>query len=307
MPTENSDIPLQKKMFPTNPFPDVDPRDFNKLNKERVTEDYVAENLVLCGWKVFEPFTDTGIDMIISKEVCPYGHTSLFSSEKYLCSRCQSKPISILRFLQVKTRSLKGQIFGFTVRPKDLRVDPRHVYLLYCDTTNDFFIVPVFDYLSFFEKIRSNPFSAPSFRRENQKLNSLRYDKRTGDWYWGSHSWEDFRNVNGLKLLQNPDIDINLEKWVQRTRYLYNKLVITFSSGNTYGDEIEKLVQNALKIRRRLFSDKSKAMQEKENQLSFLRRSIRDKFLFGSIMKYWETVKNLEIIGEETEKRIKGE
>ena len=39
-----------EKAFPLNPFPDVEPVDFNKLNKKRVTEDFVGENFKLMGW-----------------------------------------------------------------------------------------------------------------------------------------------------------------------------------------------------------------------------------------------------------------
>jgi len=36
---------IQEFSFPINPFPDVKPSDFNKLNKKKVTEDFVSENL----------------------------------------------------------------------------------------------------------------------------------------------------------------------------------------------------------------------------------------------------------------------
>jgi len=47
--------------FPINTFQDVSPSDFNKLNKKKVTEDFVSENLKTMGWDVYDPFTDTGI------------------------------------------------------------------------------------------------------------------------------------------------------------------------------------------------------------------------------------------------------
>jgi hypothetical protein len=286
------------RKFPTNPFPDVNPCDFNKLNKKRVTEDFVSENFELMGWRVFEPFTDTGIDRIITKEVCPSGHTPLDAFENRICSKCGKPAIDVTRFLQIKTRSLKNSIFGFTIRPKDIRVDPRHVYVLYCDTTQDFFIVPIFDYLKFFKDINSNPFSATSFRRENQKLNSLAHDQSTGSWRWGEHSWESFRNINGLTILQNPNIDLNLNDWIKKTRELSNQLLMTFNSGRTYPSQIESLVNDALNTRVQLFADKRRAMDQKEKVLNYLRNTIKDYTLFESIMKYWETIKNLEIRGE---------
>ena len=288
------------KTFPTNPFPDVDPKDFNKLNKKRVTEDFVSENFELIGWKVFEPFTDTGIDRIITKKVCPSDHTPLDLTEN-TCSECGKQTINIVRFLQIKTRSLKNGIFGFTLKSKDMRTDPRHVYVLYCDSTRDFFIIPVFEYLKFFDDINSNPFSATSFRKGNQKLNSLRYDESKDSWSWGKYSWEKFRNVEGLKKLQDPNIDLNLTEWVEKTRELSNRLLITFKPGRTYASEIESLVNDALAARIKTFADKNLAVSQKEEELNYLKNTIEDNALFESIMKYWETIKNLEIRGETEE------
>jgi len=272
------------------------------LNKKRVTEDFVSDNFELMGWKVFEPFTDTGIDRIISKKVCRYGHTDIGTSEN-ICSKCGEKTIDILRFLQIKTRSLKNGVFGFTLKSKDIRIDPRHVYVLYCDSTQDFFIIPVFEYLRFFLDINSNPFSATAFRKGNQKLNSLRYDESTNSWSWGRHSWERFRNIEGLKSMQNPDIDLNLIDWMKKTRELSNQLLMTFSSGGTYPHEMEKSVSEALASRVQVFSKKQSAVEAKAYILNYLKSTIKDEVLFQSIMKYWETIRNLEIAGEREERR----
>ncbi|MCD6547752.1 MAG: hypothetical protein J7K22_04345, partial [Nanoarchaeota archaeon] len=177
-----------RKKFPVNPFPDVKPEDFNKLNKKKVTEDFVSENFRLMGWDVFEPFTDTGIDRIITKKVCPRGHTPVNISEGNVCRVCGKSTIDILRFVQIKTRALKNGMFGFTLKPKDIRIDPRHVYVFYCDTTIDFLILSVYDYLKFFDNSKSNPFAPTSFRKGNQKLNTLRYNKKTNKWSWAGHS-----------------------------------------------------------------------------------------------------------------------
>ena len=204
-------------IFPKNPFDDVNPSDFNKLNKKEVTEDFVGENFRVLGWDVYKPLTDTGIDRIIVKFVCPDGHTALDQELKNKkCSECGKSPIEITRFIQVKTRKLVNNVFGFTLKPKDIRIDPRHIYLLYSDNTTDdkqdFLIVSVKELLSFFKSNKINPFSNKSFRRGNNKLNSLKYDPGSNTWAWNGVSWEGFRNINGLKLLQNPWVDLNIRQ-----------------------------------------------------------------------------------------------
>ena len=63
------------KRFPSNPYEDVTPSEFNKSNKKHASEYFIAENFKSYGWFVYEPFTDTGIDRIIEKKVCPENHT----------------------------------------------------------------------------------------------------------------------------------------------------------------------------------------------------------------------------------------
>jgi len=72
------------------------------------------------GWDVYDPFTDTGIDRIISKKICPNGHTPINKSEDSACKICGVKSIDIVRFVQVKTRALRNGIFGFTLKSKTL-------------------------------------------------------------------------------------------------------------------------------------------------------------------------------------------
>lgn len=288
------------KIFPVNPFPDVEPTDFNKLNKKRVTEDWVSENFEAVGWKVFEPFTDSGIDRIITKRVCPNGHTAPNLSEEK-CSTCGALTIDILRFIQVKTRALKNGIFGFTLKSKDIRIDPRHTFVFYSDSTQDLLIVPVFQYLKFFEDIQNNPFAPTSFRKGNNKLNSLQYNQQRDTWYWGKHSWAKFRNLSGLMMLQDPKIDIDLLTWIKKTREISNKLLLKFHSGGSYPVSIAPIVNKELENRKRIFSDKSAAVREQSKYLAYLREKIKDQSLLDSIMKYWETIKNLEIAGEERE------
>jgi len=288
----------ESKKFPVNPFPDVKPQDFNKLNKKKVTEDFVSENFKLMGWNVFEPFTDTGIDRIITKKICPRGHTPVNISERNVCRTCGTPTIDIIRFVQIKTRALKKDMFGFTLKSKDIRIDPRHVYVFYCDTTRDFLILSVYDYLKFFDDVKSNPFASTSFRKGNQKLNTLRYDKKTNKWSWAGCSWESFRNVEGLKRLQNPEIDLNLRELTKEVRKLNNKLLIKFNAGKTYPRSIEKKVNNELNKKLKKYTKKKNIVKTRDFVLKYLKKAIKDKAIFESIMKYWETIKNLEISGE---------
>ena len=41
---------MTDKKFPINPFPNVDQLKFSKLNKKKVTEDFVHINLEKQGW-----------------------------------------------------------------------------------------------------------------------------------------------------------------------------------------------------------------------------------------------------------------
>jgi hypothetical protein len=284
--------------FPINPFPDVQPIDFNKLNKKKVTEDFVSENLKTMGWDVFEPFTDTGIDRIISKKICSNGHTPINRSEDSICKVCNTKSIDIVRFVQVKTRALRKGIFGFTLKSKDIRIDPRHLFVLYCDTIPDFLFVSVYEYLTFFDSIGNNPFSSTSFRKGNNKLNSLKFDADEKTWSWNGHSWENFRNANGLKMIQNPFIDLELQKGIRNTRVLSNKLLMKFSAGSSYPVKLEVIINNLLKLKLELYSDKQNIVSEREKVLEHLKKDIQDKSIFESIQKYWEHIKNLEIVGE---------
>lgn len=217
--------------FPTNPFEDIRPSEFNKLNKKHVTEDFVSENLKNLGWDVYSPFNDTGIDRIIIKSVCPEGRTEVDGNLKNLkCPICHKESIEIKRFVQVKTRQLKNNIFGFTLKSKDIRIDPRHIYFLYSDNTTaekqDFLIISVKEYLKFFIDNNMNPFAPTSFRKGNNKLNSLKYIPNTDKWSWGRHSWEVYKNIEGMNKIQNPQIDLNLDTEIEETRQLIARVKI---------------------------------------------------------------------------------
>lgn len=293
--------------FPTNPFEDIKPNEFNKLNKKHVTEDFVEENLKLFGWTVYTPFNDTGIDRIAIKTVCPNKHTPLEVSLNNLnCPDCGAKPIVIRRFIQIKTRSLKNNVFGFTLKSKDIRTDPRHCFLLYSDQTEenkqDFLIILVGDFVNFFlsnaNKI-ANPFGPMAFRKGNNKLNSLRYNPNSKEFTWSRLSWELYRNKNGLKKIQDPIIELNYDDTVRVTRENANKLLKNFSPGRSYSEflaetisgELNIVVTKGIKERNFLKSMRTRTSNE-------LAKGI-DKETSQSRDKYFEHVKSMDALGDD--------
>ncbi|RLE39508.1 hypothetical protein DRJ17_00990 [Candidatus Woesearchaeota archaeon] len=294
-------------IFPKNPFEDVNPSEFNKLNKKHVTEDFVEENLKRLGWEVFRPFNDTGIDRIIMKRVCPNGHTKVDEQlHGDACPICNAQVIEIRRFIQVKTRQLKNNIFGFTLKSKDIRVDPRHVYLLYSDNTSndkqDFLIISVKDYLKFFDDNHMNPFAPTSFRKGNNKLNSLRYNPNTDKWSWGRHDWEMFRNLEGMKRIQDPNIDLNLDNEIIETRALANKLQRVFAKGSTYSKETERKINQVLQQNLSLYSDPKKIVQLRKSVEEYIKQNT-DEVTFASMKKYFEFIKTIEVSGADEDSK----
>jgi len=287
--------------FPTNPFEDIQPTDFNKLNKKHVTEDFVEENLRILAWEVYSPFNDTGIDRIIVKNVCKNGHTkvneNLFDKK---CPVCNSESITITRFVQIKTRELKDYIFGFTLKPKDIRIDPRQVYFLYSDKTTetqqDFFILSVKDYLEFFIKANSNPFAPTSFRKGNNKLNSLKYNPSMNKWSWSGHSWESYRNIKGMIRIQSPIIDINLKNEIIATRKLADKLQRVFSRGRSYDLKTETKANQFLNKKTVLYGSKNEILKLRKRMNGFLEENC-DKETYESSLKYFENIKIADILG----------
>lgn len=289
--------------FPSNPFEDIKPSEFNKLNKKHVTEDFVEENLKKQGWDVFRPFNDTGIDRIITKIICPKGHTKIHENLRdKSCPICKVKGIEITRFIQVKTRQLKKNIFGFTLKSKDIRIDPRHVYLLYSDNSSkdkqDFLIISVKEYLSFFDKNKINPFSSMSFRKGNNKLNSLKYHPDKDLWSWNGKSWEEFRNLKGLSKIQSADIDLNLPEEIIKTRDLANRLQRVFSKGRSYSEHAENTINKILKINLIKYSNKKDILNLREKVELYLEKNCDEETL-SSMRKYFEFIKTIETIGGE--------
>jgi hypothetical protein len=199
-----------KEKFPYNVFPDVDRGSFNKFTKKNVTEDYIIENLKLQGWDCYAPFVDTGIDIIASKII-----------------KSGDKALRLYRFIQVKTRELVNGSFGYTLKSKDFRTDPRHFFLLYCDNIDEIILIGMDDYLRIFEsnyEMGITHFANPTFRYDNNKLNSLKFFKsRSCKWNWTYRSssgnkticFDEYRNENGLRRMENIDIDLNIESKIR--------------------------------------------------------------------------------------------
>ncbi len=172
----------------------------------------------------------------------PKNHT-IFDDDTLLtkkCPKCQTDLINIQRFIQVKTREIKGEenedmFFGYTLKSKDFRTDPRHIFLFYSDATNDFLIVPMFEYLSFFHKkeIGKSHFGTPSFRIGNNKLNSLKRNEK-GIWEWKSrtsYSFMPFLNEKGMELMANPDCDLQAKIYIKKIVNMKFDLFYDYSAG----------------------------------------------------------------------------
>ena len=297
--------------FPSNPFEDIKPSDFNKLNKKNVTEDFVEENLKELAWDVFIPFNDTGIDRIAIKTVCPDGHTEIDGNlRNQKCSKCGKSGIEIIRFIQIKTRQLKNNVFGFTLKSKDVRIDPRHIYFLYSDNTTkdkqDFIIISVKDFLSFFNSKNINPFAPTSFRKGNNKLNSLKYDPVNDRWSWGSYDWELFRNLEGMKKIQYPKIDLNLANEIMETRHLANKLLRSFSKGQTYSESMETKIKSELERNLSLLKNRAIILELRRKAQEYIESNCDDDTLQSS-RNYFEYIKLIDTIGENSDSVSEGD
>ncbi len=233
--------------FPVNVFEDVKGEYFSKHNKKNVTEDFVTENMKEMGWNVYRPFNDTGIDLIATKAVCKVCFEDLYDKQTSAkCQKCNSDLVYIKRFIQVKTREIKGDennsSFGFTLKSKDIRTDPRHVFLLYSDYSKDFLFINTYEYLKLFsenENIGKSHFSTPSFRKGNNKQNSLKRDEQN-KWSWSGISFNNFLNEIGLRGITNPKIDLELGSFVTMTQQLKFELFYNYSRGRNDNIDSEK-------------------------------------------------------------------
>lgn len=284
---------MENIKFPAHVFEDVKGNDFLKHNKKHVTEDFVTENFNLFGWRVYRPFNDTGIDLIATRYVCPNGHTAWNdNSQDMLCKECNQNKIEITRYIQVKTREVKEtknkkvETFGYTLKSKDFRTDPRHVFLLYSDYTNDFIIIPTFDYLKLFydnKSAGSTHFATPSFRQGNNKLNSLKYNKENKSWCWNPKKdnipFNKFVNHNGMQLITSPNVDLNLSEYLKSVQDLKFKLFYNFSKGKS--KYISSTIENQINEHFNTFINKSideiNSLREK-NRL-YLKNSLSEELL----------------------------
>ena len=270
--------------FPTNPYEDVLPSEFNKSNKKHASEFFIAENFKQYGWFVYEPFTDTGIDRIIQKKVCPDGHTEYNDDtrQKKQCSKCSKDLMKITRFVQIKTRELKDQkggkkdkykYFGFTLSSADFKTDPRYVFLLYSDNTTkedqDVLIIPIFDFFDFFTKHKSlgqSFFSTTSFRQGNGKINDLNYNLGTKSWVYhptkkSEINLDEFVNESGLKKIS--DLRLDNEFQTVQEKLTEQKLALYFDPVK-WKDNV-KMVQPILDGRlKKDYPEKLKIQREKQ-------------------------------------------
>ena len=272
--------------FPINVFEDVTGKDFSKHNKKHVTEDYVSENFKECGWKVFRPFNDTGIDLIATKKCCPKNHTQFYdeTSNQDKCEVCKENLITIKRFIQVKTREVKGdeaasQFFGYTLKSKDFRTDPRHVFLLYSDYTNDFIIIPMYEYLKIFhdtEQLGKGHFGTPSFRQGNNKLNGLRKFS-DGHWAWKTRGettyFDKFVNNNGMQLIMNPNYDLKIDEFIEKIFHLKFSLYYNYSKGRQVDEVMESKIKKYLQMKvthnlKSISADRKKTREKLKKELS---------------------------------------
>jgi len=251
---ENGEI--MSKRFPLNPFEDVEPSAFNKYNKKHASEHFLDENFRKIGWEVFEPFTDTGIDRIIRKKVCPNGDTDIHDDtrKEKKCSQCNQPLQRITRFIQIKARALKVpkqrwlrdldyRYFGYTLESKDFRTDPRHVFLFYSDNTTDtqqdVHIIPIADYFQFMidHNQEDTRFAVKLFRTGKNKDNFIHYTPG-GDWtYIQSQIIQipfcDWLNENGLGKISDISIENDFAALQTQVTEHKLKLFYRFSKGNS--------------------------------------------------------------------------
>jgi len=297
-------------IFPKHIFEDIKGSDFSKHNKKQVTEDFVAQNFVECGWNAYTPFNDTGIDIIVTKKVCPNKHTKHAQKTfgQTVCKECDRNLIEIKRFIQVKTREIKDNetsgkdmFFGYTLKSKDFRTDPRHIFLFYSDATNEFLILPMYEYMKFFfdnRDMAKSHFGRPSFRKGNNKLNNL---NRTihHDWIWKSRhdkvNFNKFVNQMGLLLLSNVEYDLNLDNYVSEISEMKLELFYTYSRGKQVKKKAdEDKINDLLKQQRE--GTNVDVICNSRGKIKTKLKSDLDDTLKESINKYWIKFKNLEAL-----------
>jgi hypothetical protein len=290
--------------FPVKIFDDIEGSDFEKHNKKQVTEDFVTENFKEIGWSVYRPASDTGIDLIAIKRMCPKGHTKMdmtYPNDVNKCEECGEKLIQVKRFIQVKARELKGdsngsQFFGYTLASKHFRTDPRHVILLYSDYTTEFLLIPMYEYLKIFhenESMGKSHFGTSSFRKGNNKLNSLR--KENGHWSWRSRSshvsFDEFVNVKGLEKISNCNYDVEFEKYQNEITEMKFDMFFNYSRGRETNEEDSRWINDYLTIK--VKENKKSIKDQRERTKKRLSDELPDE-LKNSIQKYLVKYKGMD-------------
>ncbi len=297
------------KIFPFDPFPDVNAQEFTKDNKKEVTEDFVAENFRRFGWNVLTPIRDLGVDLIIEKYVCPRGDTFWNKKEPTdNCEKCGDTLILITRYVQIKTRTKDSEnLFGYTLKTRDFPTDPRHVFLLYSDHTQQFVILPMYEYLhqrnQITEESGYSPQGIASMRGENYKKNEYRIlpptcDKKHHLYHYSIWKFITDRNdhltqwhtdIFGLESISTPQIEQNLEFLTEQIQemklnvfYYYNYQQPT-SRTELLNQQDIGLLRGILQGQQRTYLDNN--IERIRNQISFIRRNLANTVLLDSIKK----------------------
>ena len=271
-----------KKIFPLNA-----PTDFNKRNKKTFSESFVKENLRKAGWTVYIPTRDTGLDLIATKIVKQDNTTSWDSYETK-----SSDNIKIVRFIQVKTRDAgEDKNFGFTPKSTDISTDPRYTFFLYSDRTNDFIILPIYDFLDIMNKNYQNYFKTPTFKQGNGKINNFVF--KEGKWTFspGNFDLTPYVNSEGLKRLQDVTLDKNLQSATQSLSKLRYRLMHGLVSGNTFKNDKAglKSINSVVQLDRKKWINNVISARKKEiDAINSLNEELKE-----SIKKYWFISKEL--------------
>ena len=293
--------------FPIDPFEDAPGQLFTKDNKKEVSEDFVAENFKALGWEVSLPIRDTGIDLIISKYVCPDGHTKLDGRPFDVCDECTLPLMLITRFIQVKTRATdKENLFGYTLKTKDFPTDPRHVFLFYSDQTTQFLIFPIYEYLYARHQLTENddysPLGVSSMRQDNYKKNEFkvrvfcthRYHNRWN--YISDRSGNDVTSNHvdlfGLESISTPQIEQNLPFLTEQIRemklnqwFFYNYKVVGRRTELRDQNDVAALRAIALSSHQNNLANINN--QRIQNRNDFIARNRNDVVLLESVSKSW--------------------
>ena len=250
------------KNFPINPFNIVDSKIFYKSTKKRFSEDYVHVNFELMNWNVYEPFQDVGTDRVITTTLCDNCKDSNNLDDIFKCKH-EKNPFQITRFVQIKTREVSAKTnseFGFTLKPRDFIPDPRVVFLLFSDYTNDFLIFTINDWIDLVvNKLDKGEgfFSTPTFKQENGKINSIKYQNKK--WLISGRSdntnknrilsLDDYVNNKGLLRLYDHKIDKrDFDKKINLIKDFKNKYFFSMKKTQTFDDDENDLINKYIKI-----------------------------------------------------------